>query len=210
LKSGEPSWPRREERRLASIVAMQGVLDMFDRIPAWRKDLTVSARDERLKVYHAALTDLADEDVLAAARLAVRSCKWFPVPAELLEFVRPKASLEAAAREEAAAAYQRVLDCNTYTPEAGACWSYRQIADEVGPEAAEAFIAAGGNQAFAWADVAGASIRHARFVAAYLEQVEARRAEQAALGAGASPKALTRGEARSALKLIESKAKGAA
>ena len=195
---------------MASSIAVQGILDLFDKIPAWRRDLNQSARDERLKVYHAACLDLTDEDVLAAARLAVRSCRFFPVPAELLEFVRPKASLEAAAREEASAAYQRVLDCNTYTPEGGACWSYRQIADEVGVEAAEAFIAAGGNSGFAWADVSGASIRHARFIAAYLEQVEARRAEQAALDAGASPKALTRGEARSALKLIESKTKGAA
>jgi hypothetical protein len=83
---------------------------------------------------------MSDSDVRAAGILAVRSERFFPSPGVLRELVRPKAVEAASIQERAARDYQRVLRCNTYTPESGGVWSYRQIKSEVGPEAAEALL----------------------------------------------------------------------
>jgi hypothetical protein len=67
---------------------------------------------------------------------------------------------------EATMAYDRVIGAAEYNPQRGAWWTYRNIAAVAGKAAAEAFLAAGGNSAFAttWDECH----RRERFVAAYM------------------------------------------
>lgn len=92
---------------------------------------------------------------------------------------------------EASEAYERVLAAGVYTPEGGTTWNYRSIREKCGDAAAEAFLAAGGNSAFAttWNE----DKRRERFVAMYAEAV--RDEPTAALLPPASVKALPPAEA---------------
>lgn len=182
---------------MASPDAVKMVLKILD--SAWPRPLDLEARDERNVVYYEALDDLSDEEVLAAAKLALKNERFFPSPGVLREFVRPKVSVDAAITSEAAAAYERVLSCNYYTPESGAVWSYRQIRDEIGEAAAEAWAAAGGNSSFSWADETGASIRFKRFMDAYREYEESKHAQRAALHEGAVRREISHSEAKALL-----------
>lgn len=66
-------------------------------------------------------------------------------------------------------AYDRVLGAGIYSPEGGTTWNYRHIREACGDAAAEAFLAAGGNAAFAttWNE----DKRRERFAVAYAEAV---------------------------------------
>jgi hypothetical protein len=181
---------------MASPEAVGDALEMLDlnwpdKAPTDPKKLA-----KRLALYTDALSELSDDDVIAAARVVVKREKFFPPAGVLLEAVRPAAVAKADVQAEAAAAYQRVLGCNTYTPEAGAFWSFRQIADEVGQVAAMSFTAAGGHEAFAAADPVGDQFRFKRFVEAFTLEAEARAREGLAIGAGAEARGLSRAEAR--------------
>lgn len=70
---------------------------------------------------------------------------------------------------EATEAYDRVIAAGVYSPEGGTSWNYRAIKESCGDAAAEAFLAAGGNSAFAttW----GEDKRRERFVSGYSEAV---------------------------------------
>lgn len=87
---------------------------------------------------------------------------------------------------EATEAYERVIAAGVYTPEGGTTWNYRAIREACGDAAAEAFLAAGGNSAFAttWNE----DKRRERFVAMYAEAV--REEPAAALLPAAPVKAL--------------------
>lgn len=94
---------------------------------------------------------------------------------------------------EAGHAYQRVLDAGDYTAAAGTFWTFRSVAEKCGRAAAEAFMAAGGPNAFAttWDE----SRRRKTFVDAYQH---AAREEPSArlLPAGPEPKQLPAGAER--------------
>jgi len=92
---------------------------------------------------------------------------------------------------EAITAYERVLSAGRYTAE-GTTWSFREVLERCGRASAEAFLEAGGHNAFAstWRE----SDRRERFVAAY---VAAARSEPAARLLPCGPgeaKAITAGD----------------
>ena len=180
---------------MASIQAVMAGLDLCDKV--WPREMSDQARKDRAKVYEGALSDLSDEDVLGAARLAVGRCKFFPVPAELREFVRPAERQQSDSTDAAEEDYAAVMDCSTYTPDHGAWWSYEGIYRCLGAVAARAFRAAGGHEAFAV--TTGAEWRHKRFLEAHKLETEAQRKRGLALDAGATP---TREEAEAAMQRI--------
>lgn len=74
--------------------------------------------------------------------------RWFPTVREILDALaeyRGQPSLDA----EAVAAYERVLRSGNYHPEGGTTWDVRTITQTCGGAAAEAFLSAGGHNAFA-------------------------------------------------------------
>lgn len=95
------------------------------------------------------------------AGLWQRAAPTFPELLQALREFRGEESIDS----EALRAYERVLACNTYVPDAGGVWSYRQVSEECGKAAAEAFAAAGGHGAFSVAF--RADERRTRFLAAY-------------------------------------------
>jgi hypothetical protein len=103
-------------------------------------------------------------------RWAIDPVRWlfFPKLRELQDALREFRG-ERPLLVEATAAYDRVLEAGTYTPEGGTTWDYRSIRERCGEAAAEAFLAAGGNQAFG--NTFRESDRRERFVAAYGEAV---------------------------------------
>lgn len=123
--------------------------------------------------------------------LASGRWKWFPRTAELQDALREFRGGRPLL-VEASDAYERVLAAGTYTPEGGTSWNYRGILKACGDAAAEAFLAAGGNSAFAttWDEAK----RRERFVQAYAEAVREEPAS-ALLPPGNEPKALPSGEA---------------
>ena len=118
-------------------------------------------------VYHEALereTNPAEWEAFTLG-LAPR-LQWFPKLAELLDALREfrgATPLEA----EAVEAYERVLQAGAYTAEGGTSWTFRGVRETCGPAAAEAFLEAGGNGAFA--NTFRESDRRERFVAAYCQ-----------------------------------------
>jgi hypothetical protein len=124
-----------------------------------------------LAVYHDVLATRTDPDEWRAfVRWGLESSRWtwFPKLAELQDALREFRG-DPPMLAEATEAYERVLKAGTYCPEGGTTWEYRSIREKVGEAAAEAFLAAGGNSAFAntWDE----SKRRERFVAAYGEAV---------------------------------------
>lgn len=67
---------------------------------------------------------------------------------------------------EATEAYEQVLVAGEYAPESGTVWTYRRVLETCGRAAADAFLAAGGNAAFAttWDEAK----RRERFLAEYV------------------------------------------
>lgn len=151
----------------------------------------------RTQVFREQFADLSDADFRAAVTLAIGNRKpFYPTPGQLREFVRPQVSVDAAVTREAERAYANIVDAY----ERGVSMGWRYVRDTYGPEAADAFMAAGGDSAFAWCEPGtDQAFRQKRFVECFRQQVEARHAERAALQAGADNRALTHGEAKALL-----------
>ena len=188
---------------MASIEAVQAALELFDKVPQWFRELSLQARKDRAKVYELGLRDLEDKELLAAAELAVGACKWFPVPAELRELVRPKVVVQAQLRDAAEDAYRAIVD----QYERGLWCSYDMIVTSPisHPRAtAAAFLAAGGHEVFSWCEPGpDQAFRQKRFIESYLLHAEAEQA-QGALAAGSSG-SIGRGEAVEILKQLGEK-----
>ncbi len=112
------------------------------------------------EVYFGALGDLDARQWARAVAAAIDGCEFFPVPKALRELSGNSGSLG-----EAVAAYEAVLASGQYTAEGGTHWNFRTVAERCGKAAAEAFMEAGGDHAFAstWAE----DKRRERFVASY-------------------------------------------
>jgi hypothetical protein len=196
---------------MASIEAVMETISRLD--VAWPRVMTDEAKAERALLYSEALSDLSDEEVIAAGKLATQRERFFPAPGVLREFVQPKSVRAVGVQERAAKAYAEVLECHStrmrpgvrFLPHdgGGARWSYRQIAEEVGKAAAEAFIAAGGHEAFAATDPVGDQFRFKRFVEAFALAAEAEDKNGQLEAAGVKPRELDRGEAAAAMARIE-------
>lgn len=124
-----------------------------------------------LGVYYDSLAGEADtQEWSSFCRWAVDSGRWqwFPKVTEVRDALRAFRG-ESPVEAEAAEAYQRVLEASDYMPEAGAVWAYRSIVERCGRAAAEAFLVAGGQSAFAttWDEAK----RRQRFVEAYVMAV---------------------------------------
>lgn len=169
--------------------------------------LNQPATAELLKAYHMGLEDeTTPEEWRAFIRVAPKRYGWKFLPtvpqiADALAEFRGQPSLEV----EASEAYQRVLESGTYTAEAGTVWSQRAVSDKCGRAAAEAFMAAGGPQAFAssWDE----SRRRERFFAAYRESARDRPADRL-LPAGDEQKLLPVPAGHEAPEFTKSEAKG--
>lgn len=105
---------------------------------------------------------------------------WFPQLVELLDALREFRGSPALAAE-AVTMYEKVLNSGTYYPETGTQWVYRDIKAKCGEAAAEAFLEAGGHNAFAV--VYGEDKRREKFLKAYQEAVRTE-ASQRAIGSG--------------------------
>lgn len=161
--------------------------------------LAVACRQElddlTLEVYCEALCyqtepDEWDEFTLHAVRTG--RFQWFPKVGEILDALREFRGAPSLLAE-GALAYERVLTAGTYTAEAGRFWTYRDVQEKCGAAAAEAFLAAGGHNAFAttWEE----SKRREKFLSAYTDAVrDDPSAALRALPYGDGPKLLQSGE----------------
>lgn len=122
-----------------------------------------------LEVYWRALTSLTDAEFQRAAGEALRRSKFFPVPAELLEWGRPHAVDPVAT---AARTLARAELLTEYCPNSGTWWSGERIRKEIGEAAYQAFHACGGSPGFRQIDdpYHGPGVRKA-FVECYLRVV---------------------------------------
>jgi hypothetical protein len=146
-----------------------------------------------LEVYTEALCyqiEPAEWEAFTRSVVASGRFSWFPKVAELLDALREyrgepsRAELDRQLSTEAGEAYQAVMDSGIYTAEGGTSWNYRTVVEKRGRAAGEAFIAAGGDEAFRITDEKwNYDKRRERFVAAY--QVAVR--EQPALSMRALP-----------------------
>lgn len=176
---------------------------MIERIDV-AKGLTLMAAALRFEVdepsmraFSALLRDeTTSEEWIAFCTHACRAGLWqraMPTLPELLQAMREWRG-EESIDSEALRAYERVLGCNTYVPDAGGVWSYRQVAAECGKAAAEAFAAAGGHGSFSV--TYKADERRTRFLAAY-RSARMASPEGKLLPAGTSRPALGEGRERS-------------
>jgi len=94
-------------------------------------------------VYWRTLADLTDAQLETAAARALRSCRFFPTPSELLELSQPR-NLGA----EAGRVFNRVKMLAEYSALAGTYWTETKIRLALGDQVADAFQAAGGSAAF--------------------------------------------------------------
>jgi hypothetical protein len=118
-----------------------------------------------LDVYGGMLSPrLSTEQWAHAVTRAIESETYFPPPAVLLRYGAGDRGLSAAA----GSAYDLIVRCY----ERGESLGYRQVRDEYGLAAAEAFIAAGGDRRFAWCEPEDEPFRLKDFRAAYVEQAE--------------------------------------
>lgn len=135
-----------------------------------------------LRVFDGVLSAKLDED---SWQRAVRRCleaeTFFPAPATLLRYGLCDATPPTALAGHAYAAIVGAF-------EAGRNLGYRDVMELHGRASAEAFMAAGGNRAFAWCEPDSEPFRRRDFIQAYVEQVEAE--PLLALPAGRQPAAL--------------------
>jgi hypothetical protein len=133
----------------------------------------------------------------------------FPTLVELLDALRQFQG-EKPIEVEADEAYKRVFAAANYTANGGSSWNYRDVLTRCGQAAADAFAAAGGDEAFAttWA----ADKRRERFFQAY--QREVRRDGSTRLLREANPplrliagEAPSKDEAAKLLRFVEQKTK---
>ena len=134
--------------------------------------LAASCRQEvddlTLETYTEALCDQTTPEEWEAFTLTsirVGRFTWFPKVVELLDALREFRGLPSL-DAEAVTAYERVLAAGSYTPEGGTSWEFRAVVAQCGRAAAEAFLEAGGHNAFA--STFRESDRRERFVAAYV------------------------------------------
>jgi hypothetical protein len=131
--------------------------------------LNKPAEQALLDAYHLGLASETDSQEWGAFfPVAVKRFGWkfLPTVPELLDALREfrgQPSLDA----EAVAAYERVIEAGVYNAEGGTSWSFRSVLDGCGKAAAEAFLEAGGHNAFA--STFRESDRRERFIAAYRE-----------------------------------------
>ena len=127
-----------------------------------------------LSVYYDTIgSQVEGQEWLAFARWCVdtdRFHAWFPKVADLRAALREFRGAPPLA-VEATRAYERVLESGTYTPHGGTSWNYRAVRERCGEAAAQAFLAAGGNSAFAI--TFGEEGRRERFVTAYCDAARA-------------------------------------
>lgn len=97
----------------------------------------------RLAVYWEVLKDLTLEELSRAAAVILRTKKFFPVPAEILELARPR-NLGA----EAGRVYEQITELADYSDRVGSTWSETKIRLWGGDRVADAYMAAGGSAAF--------------------------------------------------------------
>jgi hypothetical protein len=116
-----------------------------------------------LEVLGARLDDAAWD---RAYRRALEAETFFPPPSVLLRYGLCDATPPTALAGHAYAAIVAAF-------EDGRSLGYRDVLDSQGRAAAEAFVAAGGNRAFAWCEPASEPFRRRDFLQAYVEQVEA-------------------------------------
>lgn len=185
---------------MASVETVQAALSLFDTI--WPKALTPDAVIARAKAYELAVKDLSDVELTTAAVLCSRSCRWFPVPADLISAARPIVSDDADVSAAAYTAYMEII--GKY--EDGRRVGPSNIRAELGDEAAHAFMCAGGQSSFEWCEPGrDESFRWKRFLEGYQEAAEDSKSQRAALKAGDVVRGLSAGEASTILKQIQGK-----
>lgn len=155
---------------MARVEAIEGMLRMLG-AAGLVSDRALSAEeaDARVMVFADALSDISDEAVLGAARVWLRTSKYWPTPADLRAIVKPPALALAERSSDAERCYAKIV--RAY--ESGMSLGFRQIRDADGYAAAVAFMAAGGDAAFAWCEPGrDQEFRHKRFVEEFAEQAE--------------------------------------
>ncbi len=103
--------------------------------------------EELSDLYFSKVKALSDEAWARAVGLAIDQETFFPVVATLLKLAKPKAD-DAEKTAEAVKMFGRVQWCSSYNPRTGSSWHASKIERELGPAAALAFEAAGGDSAF--------------------------------------------------------------
>lgn len=135
-----------------------------------------------LEMYWRVLADLSDEELELAATSIMRNptrAVFFPTPAELLAAARPVSQADAM---RSLAAVRRLAE---YSPELGDTWSVTTIREKLGPAAAMAFQAIGGDAGMRELHApANAPFARQRFALAYTDAVS--RDARAALPAPAA------------------------
>lgn len=185
---------------MASANVVKDALKLWASI--WPRSLDDKARVEQIKAYSLALSDLADHELVSAAVIVSRRCKFFPTPAEVLEAVRPAISEAVASEASANEAFVGVLAAYERGEQVGP----REIRERWGQEAAHAFLCAGGTSAFEWCEPGrDQAFRQKRFVEGYVEASDDAAAQRLALEAGDKAREFSHGEASAALKLIQGK-----
>jgi len=128
----------------------------------------------------------SDEEWLATVRKVIKTSRYFPSPAELLEgLVESDAALE----QEALALVDRLHpECWVYNPVSGGNYDAALVRDRLGVAALTSFRAAGGSRAFAAEDEKVVSFARRDFVKSYIQSRKAERVEERRqLGAGTDP-----------------------
>lgn len=133
------------------------------------EQLGQAATKERIDAFYLGLAEESnDEEWAEFTRVAPKRFGWRFLPSvpDLMDALAEFRG-EPNVNVEASEAYERVLGSGTYTAEAGTIWSQRTVSEKCGRVAAEAFMAAGGPNAFAtsWDEAK----RRERFMAAYRE-----------------------------------------
>jgi hypothetical protein len=126
--------------------------------------------EQKFNAYYLGLANESDPREWAAfCCVAAKENRWRFLPSvpELIDALRVYRGGASAdeLEDEAATAYARVTACAEYSPEVGAVWTYRAVAERCGKAAADAFVIAGGHEAFAtnWES----SKRREKFLNAY-------------------------------------------
>jgi len=173
--------------------------------------------DDVSKLYFGLLKGLTDAQWNRAVTHALTHERFFPPPAVLIEAAGANASQEPILAE-AGRALDAVIECRTYSAEAGALWSQREIRERLGDAAADAFVAVGGGGRLRWITEEGRPFLVRDFTAAYLE---ARKAGRRALPPAPPPRPalpaaadeapdITRAEARAIVGRIAQEAEASA
>ena len=117
-------------------------------------------------LYRTKLDDLTDEQWLKAVDICLGSEVFFPAIATLRGYAKPAEPTEA----QAVAVFDQVIDAGEYNPH-GTQWRERTIREKFGPAAAEAFMVAGGQGAFASLSERNLPFTRKAFVEAYVAAV---------------------------------------